>query len=59
MIFIELQQKVTTEVKNNGWDGKDTMDSSYQQWSFAGALLYAVTVITTIGRARRRDAVTS
>ena len=36
-------------VKENGWDGKDDTVVAAQQWSFAGALLYAVTVITTIG----------
>jgi len=36
----------------NGWDGKDLGDEKNPklQWSFAGALLYAVTVITTIGK---------
>lgn len=37
-------------LKNNGWDLKDFTDESDIQWSFAGALLYAVTVITTIGK---------
>ena len=36
-------------VKENGWDGNDDTEEAAQQWSFAGALLYAVTVITTIG----------
>jgi len=39
---------VVEEVKLNGWDGKDGDDKL--QWSFAGALLYAVTVVTTIGK---------
>ena len=42
------------EVKLNGWDGKD--DEAKLQWSFAGALLYAVTVVTTIGKCLPRDA---
>ena len=33
--------------KNDGWDGKN--DEAALQWSFAGSLLYCVTVITTIG----------
>jgi len=41
---------VTLAVKENGWDGNDDTEEAAQQWSFAGALLYAVTVITTIGR---------
>ena len=52
VIFGEFQRKVVQEVKLNGWDGKDGGDNdqnSKVQWSFAGALLYAVTVITTIG----------
>jgi len=52
VIFGEFQRKVVQEVKLNGWDGKDGGDNDENakaQWSFAGALLYAVTVITTIG----------
>jgi len=41
--------QVTLAVKENGWDGNDDTEEAPQQWSFAGALLYAVTVITTIG----------
>ena len=41
-------------MKKNGWDGKDVGDDGNPklQWSFAGALLYSVTVITTIGKFR-------
>jgi len=42
-------EQVTLAVKENGWDGNDDTEEAAQQWSFAGALLYAVTVITTIG----------
>ena len=48
-MLIEFQEMVTDAVKTKGWDGKYTTDPSTLQWSFAGALLYAVTVITTIG----------
>jgi len=40
---------VTLAVKENGWDGNDDTEEAAQQWSFAGALLYALTIITTIG----------
>ena len=43
----EFQEAVRNAVKDKGWDGNDSTEVS--QWSFAGALLYAVTVITTIG----------
>ncbi|XP_046568566.1 two pore potassium channel protein sup-9-like [Haliotis rubra] len=46
-----LVEQFQTEVHEitvfNGWDGQDPDDEL--QWSFAGALLYAVTVVTTIG----------
>ena len=41
--------QVVLAVKENGWDGNDDTEQAAEQWSFAGALLYAVTVITTIG----------
>jgi len=48
-IFKSFQTEVRQAVKEDGWDGNDSTDLSQLQWSFAGALLYAVTVITTIG----------
>ena len=43
-------QKVVLEAKKNGWDGAEGDDDVVPpQWSYAGSLLYAVTVITTIG----------
>ena len=51
LILLQMQEQVTLAVKNNGWDGKDDMDEAALQWSFfAGSLLYAVTVVTTIGK---------
>lgn len=47
---VKFQTQVFLAVKNNGWDGKEETEVSAQQWSFAGSLLYAVTVITTIGK---------
>lgn len=48
--MIEFKDEVVKAVKSAGWDGQDDIDETKLQWSFAGALLYAVTVITTIGR---------
>jgi len=48
-IFRSFQREVRSAVKDQGWDGNDDMDEARLQWSFAGALLYAVTVTTTIG----------
>ncbi|XP_067673338.1 TWiK family of potassium channels protein 9-like [Haliotis asinina] len=43
----EFQMEVHKITVTKGWDGQDPDDEL--QWSFAGAMLYAVTVITTIG----------
>lgn len=48
----EFQLKLVAAVKD-GYDGKES-DSS-QQWSFSGAFLYSLTVITTIGELDPRD----
>lgn len=52
---VNFQTQIFVAVKNNGWDGKDETDeaTATTQWSFAGSLLYAVTVITTIGKLLR------
>ena len=47
-ILVQFQKDVL-EAKQNGWDGSDIDETDKQQWSFAGSLLYSVTVITTIG----------
>ncbi|XP_036361658.1 potassium channel subfamily K member 4-like isoform X2 [Octopus sinensis] len=45
-----FQLEIFKAVKNEGWDGTDEVSPDYEgQWSFSGALLYSVTVITTIG----------
>ncbi|XP_041349108.1 potassium channel subfamily K member 4-like [Gigantopelta aegis] len=46
-VFLDFQFQVFHATKHRGWDGKD--GETELQWSFAGALLYSVTVITTIG----------
>jgi len=49
-VLLEFQNELLHAVQDLGWDGNDDLTESKLQWSFAGALLYAVTVITTIGR---------
>ncbi|XP_074641256.1 potassium channel subfamily K member 18-like [Tubulanus polymorphus] len=45
-VLKEFQNDVFYAAKDKGWNGDVKKD---KQWSFAGALLYSVTVITTIG----------
>ena len=46
-----FEMEVIQKTKNEGYDGNTNTDpeKSNFQWSFSGALLYSVTVITTIG----------
>ncbi|XP_067686272.1 TWiK family of potassium channels protein 18-like [Haliotis asinina] len=46
-IFKDFQQNIYKTVRETGWDGTETEEAS--EWTYAGALLYSVTVITTIG----------
>lgn len=46
---VEFQEGIKSAVKDMGWDGNDDIADTALQWSLAGAILYAVTVITTIG----------
>ncbi|XP_060067915.1 TWiK family of potassium channels protein 18-like [Ylistrum balloti] len=46
-ILRDFQTLIYKATKEEGWDGKD--GEGEVQWSFAGALLYSITVITTIG----------
>jgi len=41
--------EVYVATKTRGWDGRQDFDNGDQQWSFAGGLLYSITVMTTIG----------
>jgi len=43
-----LTRQVFVATTNKGFDGVSD-DTSSPRWNFAGALLYSVTVITTIG----------
>ena len=47
-VLRNFEQEVIHKTKSEGYDGQDNLDNS--QWSFSGALLYSVTVITTIGK---------
>ncbi|XP_022245756.1 potassium channel subfamily K member 18-like isoform X2 [Limulus polyphemus] len=44
----EFEQTVVNAVRNEGYDGRE-VEALELQWSFPGALLYSLTVITTIG----------
>nr|KAG5708105.1 hypothetical protein BaRGS_002841 [Batillaria attramentaria] len=46
-VFRQFQDRMYHAVKWDGWDGQDA--SEEPKWSFIGALLYSVTIITTIG----------
>jgi len=41
-------REVVDAIKKEGWDGED--EDGKLQWSYAGSLLFSVTVITTIGK---------
>lgn len=50
-VLKNFERTVIRKSKMEGYDGGDS-DSSVQ-WNFSGALLYSVTVISTIGRRTR------
>ncbi len=43
----EFQNDIYEQI-GNGWDGEEP-ESPRSKWSFAGAMLYAITTISTIG----------
>ena len=43
-----FEMDVIRKAKTEGYDGQE--NTKQTQWSFSGALLYSVTVITTIGK---------
>ena len=47
LILDQFMAKIHEAVKRKGWDGKESDEEL--MWSFAGSLLYSITVITTIG----------
>ena len=49
-VLKRFEQNVIRKAKTEGYDGSDSGDDSSVQWNFSGALLYSVTVITTIGK---------
>ena len=48
-VLRKFEQDVIRKAKTEGYDGQDQEDTASLQWNFSGALLYSVTVITTIG----------
>ncbi|CAI2726362.1 unnamed protein product [Schistosoma spindalis] len=45
--LMEFTKRVVDFIETDGWNGNDSMEDL--KWSFAGSVLYAITVITTIG----------
>ena len=50
-VLADYTAQVHEATKKDGWDGvSDGETVNEHQWSFAGALLFSITVVTTIGR---------
>ena len=52
-VLRKFELDVIRKAKTEGYDGQEGADSVLQ-WNFSGALLYSVTVITTIGKIKVR-----
>ncbi|OTF69154.1 hypothetical protein BLA29_003685 [Euroglyphus maynei] len=48
-ILIDFEKGFLHAVKYKGYDGYEELSKTNSQWSFSGALLYSIIVITTIG----------
>ncbi|XP_033748758.1 uncharacterized protein LOC117333533 [Pecten maximus] len=48
-LLVHFQSEVYKATEMNGWNNKDEQSESELQWSFASSLLFAITVMTTIG----------
>ena len=48
-VLKQFQKEIYEAVHDKNWDGTDNVTSADYQWTFAGSMLYSVTVITTIG----------
>ena len=49
----KFEKQLIIALKEKGWDGKE--DEATVTWTFAGALFYCITVITTIGMVNSCD----
>ena len=54
LVMLDYQEALFFAQRQHGYDGQST-EGGYQKWSFGGALLYSVTVITTIGKLQAFD----
>ncbi|VDP72949.1 unnamed protein product [Echinostoma caproni] len=45
--LLDFIRKIVEFIEDDGWNGNDSLEDL--KWSYAGAVLYAITVITTIG----------
>ena len=48
-VLRRFQKDIHDLVTKDGWDG-DQVEGTHAKWTFAGSLLFSVTVITTIGK---------
>ena len=53
-VIHDFQARIIEETERNGYDGHDIPK---HKWNFSGALLYSITVITTIGETKYTEEV--